>query len=113
MHELLALLEGGDRRSIGNVNAVIAAVEHDPSLIDVLFQGMLSEDPLIRMRAADAIEKITRKHLDWLQPYKEQLLTITILEQVMKMGSPAAKSRGRKLLRQLTMQRSHEERKTP
>ncbi len=75
MHDVFALLEGRDRRSIGNVNAVIAAVEHDRSLFDVLFHGLFSDDQLIRMRAADAIEKISRKHPDWLQPYKEPLLT--------------------------------------
>jgi hypothetical protein len=26
------------------------------------------------MRAADALEKMTVKHPEWLQPYKEQLL---------------------------------------
>ena len=38
--------------------------------------------------------------------------TITILEQVTTTGSPAVKSRGRKLLQQLTTQQQHEERKT-
>lgn len=74
MHELLSRLTGGDRRSIGRSNEVVAAVLGDPSLFGVLFSGLWSSDPLIRMRTADALEKITVKHPEWLQPYKEQLI---------------------------------------
>ncbi len=38
--------------------------------------------------------------------------TITILEQAASTDSPAVKSRGRKLLHQLTKQQQHEERKS-
>ena len=54
---LLAKLQGGDRRSIGRVDEVVREVLADPSLFRLLFEGMLHEDPLIRMRAADAPEK--------------------------------------------------------
>jgi len=74
MHELLSRLTGGDRRSIGCTGEVVAAVLGEPSLFGVLFSGLWSSDPLVRMRAADALEKITRKHPEWLQPYKEQLI---------------------------------------
>jgi HEAT repeat protein len=74
MHELLSRLTGGDRRSIGRSNEVVAAVLGDPSLFGVLFSGLWSSDPLIRMRTADALEKITVKHPEWLHPYKEQLI---------------------------------------
>lgn len=67
-------LTGGDRRSIGRSNEVVAAVLRDPSLFGVLFDGLWSSDPLIRLRTADALEKITVKHPEWLQPYKEQLI---------------------------------------
>jgi len=36
---------------------------------------LLENDPIIRMRASDALEKISRQPLDWLQPYIPQLLT--------------------------------------
>jgi hypothetical protein len=74
MHELLNRLTCGDRRSIGRSNEVVAAVLGEPSLFGVLFSGLWSSDPLIRMRAADALEKITRRHPEWLHPYKEQLI---------------------------------------
>ena len=35
----LARLAGGDRRPIGNVNTVLAAVENDPSFFEVAFHG--------------------------------------------------------------------------
>jgi hypothetical protein len=74
MHELLDKLTGGDRRSIGRSDEVVAAVLRDPSLFGVVFGGLWSSDALVRMRAADALEKITAKHPEWLQPYKEQLV---------------------------------------
>jgi len=36
--------------------------------------GLWSEDPLVRMRAADAAEKVSRKNPDILNPYKAELL---------------------------------------
>jgi hypothetical protein len=74
MQEVLNKLAGGDRRSIGKSNEVVADVMRDPSLFGIVFAGMLSDDPLIRMRSADAIEKITAKHPEYLQPYKEKLI---------------------------------------
>ncbi len=74
MHEILNKLRGGDRRSIGRAHEVVEDVLRDPSLFGAVFEGMLSENPLIRMRAADVIEKVTAKHPDYLHPYKEVLL---------------------------------------
>jgi hypothetical protein len=37
---------------------------------------MLHHERLLVMRAADAIEKITRQHREFLQPHKDQLLSI-------------------------------------
>ena len=56
MHGVFALIAGGDRRSIGNVNAVLAAVENDPSFFEVAFHGLLSENALICTRAASSTE---------------------------------------------------------
>jgi HEAT repeat protein len=74
MTDLLKKLEGGDRRSVGRVNEVVAQVLGDPSLFEVVFDGMLSHDPLVRMRSADAVEKITAQHSEYLQPYKKKLI---------------------------------------
>jgi hypothetical protein len=56
---ILALLEGGDRRSIGRSDDVAAIV---------------SKNRLVRMRAADATEKVARKIPDLLWSYKRELL---------------------------------------
>jgi hypothetical protein len=74
MNAILQKLTGGDRRSIGRVDEVVAEVLSNPDLFDVLFQGMLSDDLLLRMRCADAVEKISIQHPEYLQPYKRQLI---------------------------------------
>ena len=74
MNDILKKLEGGDRRSIGRVDEVVAEVLNDPSLFEVIFNGMFSNDPIIRMRSADAVEKITAKHPEHLQSYKNKLI---------------------------------------
>ncbi len=35
---------------------------------------MFAADPVIRMRAADVIEKVSRKHPGYLQPFKNKLI---------------------------------------
>ena len=74
MHQLLLKLTGGDLRSIGDVEHVIRKVKKRPDLFNVLIDGLSVEDPLVRMRAADAIEKISTDHPQLLQPFKKQLL---------------------------------------
>jgi len=71
---ILALLEGGDRRTIGRADEVAATVSKDPGLFRGLIAGMWSKDPLVRMRAADATEKVTRRSRELLRPYKKELL---------------------------------------
>jgi hypothetical protein len=71
---ILADLEGGDRRSLGRADQVVFAVIDDPKLFRQLIAGLWSSDPLVRMRAADAVEKVTREHPKLLQPYKKELL---------------------------------------
>lgn len=74
MHDILAMLSGGDRRSIGRANEVAAIVGAEPALLPVLLSGMLDPDPLICMRCADAAEKVTLRHPRRLQPHKAALL---------------------------------------
>jgi HEAT repeat protein len=71
---ILALLKGGNRRSIGRSNEVAAAVLVNPKLFAALVKGLWDEDPLVCMRAADSAEKVTRERPDLLVPYKEELL---------------------------------------
>lgn len=83
MHPILEMLKGGDRRSIGRSNEVMARVLNEPELFDALFWGMLTDDPVIRMRSADAAEKVTAIHPEYLIPHKGVLLkTLAKVEQV-------------------------------
>ena len=72
--DLLRLLRGGDRRTIGRADKVAAIVSNDFLLFPELIAGLWSEDPLVRMRAADAAEKVTRADPNLLRPYKKELL---------------------------------------
>ena len=73
MHPILPKLFGTDRRSIGRSDEVVAEVLADPTLFGAVFEGMLAADPVLRMRAADAVEKITAQHPEYLRPYKTKL----------------------------------------
>lgn len=75
---ILGLLKGGDRRSIGRADEVAAAVYKNFARFPELIQGLWSEDPLVRMRAADAAEKITRSSPDLLRPHKRELLGLMV-----------------------------------
>jgi hypothetical protein len=72
--DILRKLQGGDRRSIGQADEVVAEVLEEPDLFGTLFCGMASKDPIVRMRAADVVEKVSALHPECLQPYKEDLL---------------------------------------
>jgi hypothetical protein len=71
---ILDKLEGEDRRSVGRVDEVVQQVLGDTTLFDELVHGILDKDPLIRMRSADAVEKITARHPELLEPYRGLLL---------------------------------------
>lgn len=71
---ILDFLRGGDRRTIGRADKVAAIVSKDPRLSPELMAGLWSEDPVVRMRAADAAEKVTRENPKLLRPYKRELL---------------------------------------
>lgn len=73
---LLRQLKGGDRRSIRGVPAVVDQVVADPSLFRVVFDGKNDPDPLVRMRCADAVEKVTAVRPEYLTPYKKRVLRL-------------------------------------
>ena len=73
---LLQALKGGDRRSIGRSNQVVAIVCRKPALFPALIDGMHHVDERVRMRAADAIEKVTVTNPQWLQPFRWQLIRL-------------------------------------
>jgi hypothetical protein len=74
MHPLLQKLQGGDRRSIGKSEDVVADVLSNPALFSVVFEAMFGSDSLVSMRAADAVEKITLEHPEYLRPHQAKLI---------------------------------------
>jgi len=73
--DVLEKLRGGDRRSTGRAEAVAEDMLHDPSLFDDVFEGMSDDDPVVRMRAADAVERVTAERPDLLgDAHRDRLL---------------------------------------
>ncbi|MDX5324328.1 MAG: hypothetical protein LPJ96_11995 [Exiguobacterium sp.] len=58
--DIRELLNGGDLRSIGQVDAVVVNVGDDPDRFSELMTGLTDDRPVVRMRSADAVEKVTR-----------------------------------------------------
>ena len=58
--DIRELLSGGDLRSIGHVDAVVVYVGDDPDRFNELMTGLTDDRPVVRMRNADAVEKVTR-----------------------------------------------------
>jgi len=74
MSRILQKLKGGDLRSIGKAEEVVNDILEKPALFAEVFEGMLNDDPLVRMRSADALEKVSSKHPEYLQPFKNRLI---------------------------------------
>src|SRR6266446_7689717 len=71
---LADMLRGGDRRSIGKANPIAKLVLSEPTRVTELFKCLWDENPVVRMRAADAAEKITVTRPELWNPHKKELL---------------------------------------
>ncbi len=82
MTNIIEKLRGGDRRSIGRANEVVRDIEQYPTLFNAVFEGLFSPDSVVRMRAADVIEKVTQTRPELLTDYTEPLIALlTTAEQ--------------------------------
>lgn len=72
--DILETLSGGDRRSIGEADRVVAQVLKTPKLFGDVIRGFTHADPLVRMRCADVAEKVSAVHPEWLRRHKQALL---------------------------------------
>jgi len=68
-------LEGGDLRSIAGVDELVSLIQSQADF-DRLFAYLYSEERLIRMRAADAIEKISAERSEFLSEHKVKLIQL-------------------------------------
>ena len=66
-------LGGGDLRSIGNADSIVSEIQNQDDF-DALFSCLYSDDRLVVMRAADAIEKITRERVDFLCGHDDAII---------------------------------------
>ena len=71
---LSSILQGGDRRSLGQANHVAALILGQPKRFTELLECLWSDDPVVRMRAADAAEKASAQRAELLRPFKAELL---------------------------------------
>jgi HEAT repeat protein len=74
MNDVISILEEGDLATIGRVSEIIKMVADKPEVFPELVQAMAHADPGVRMRASDAVEKISRTQPDYLQSHKTFLL---------------------------------------
>src|ERR1700684_1772164 len=72
--KIASMLVGGDRRSIGRANAVARIVLREPRRFPELIKCVWDENPVVRMRAADAAEKVSAKKPRLLGRHKSELL---------------------------------------
>src|SRR5262249_9486960 len=72
---ILHKLRGGDRRSLGRSGQIVSDIAADPKLFAAAFDSLLDSDSVVRMRAADAVEKASRERRELLKPHKRALLT--------------------------------------
>ena len=68
------MLEGSDRRSIGRADEAARLVLGEPRRFRDLIKCLWDENPVVRMRAADAAEKISAKEPRLLDRHKAELL---------------------------------------
>lgn len=69
--EFLALLSGGDRRSIAQSNRVRTLIEQRPSRVKELAALTSNNDWLVTQRAVDLLEKLAHEYPEWVEPYKQ------------------------------------------
>ncbi|MGP8217248.1 MAG: hypothetical protein ACLQQ4_16895 [Bacteroidia bacterium] len=68
-------LKGGDLRSIGKVADIIKQLNSQKDF-DELFMGLFDTNRVVVMRCADAIEKITILHPEYLNIHKKELIKL-------------------------------------
>ncbi len=61
---------------VKGVDNAVETVKNNPTLFTVLIDGLSSENELIAMRSADAIEKLIKNNLELLHPYKNKLMAL-------------------------------------
>lgn len=77
---IIKQLGGGDRRSLGRANQLAAQAAKSQAIFAGLIEALFHDNPIIRMRAADASEKASRSNPKLLEPYKAELFSLLASE---------------------------------
>jgi hypothetical protein len=75
MNDFAPLLMGKDLRTIKKADQVAGLIDSQQSF-DSLFALLFHHERPLVMRAADAVEKVTIKHREFLIPHKQQLMSL-------------------------------------
>jgi len=82
MNTLLEKFTSGDLRSDGLASEVAASVVDDLSLLPLLTSGLDENDPVVRARSADALEKVTRMQPEVLKDRLPQMVRLALTDEV-------------------------------
>ena len=66
----------GDLRTTGYADDVVKEVVKDPGRFEEILSGLTHLNPGVRMRAADALEKVSAQKPALLQPHKKLLIEV-------------------------------------
>ena len=69
------MLTGGHPNSLGRTVEVVEAALAEPDRLDALFACYQSDDPVVRLRASNALKRIEKAAPDLMIPYIDRLLT--------------------------------------
>ena len=75
-HPMLQKLVRGDMRTTGSADKVVTEVLKKPELVDILVDGLNDGEPGVRMRTADALEKIATRDASLVQPHVGELIEV-------------------------------------
>jgi len=70
----ISMLAGGRRQSIGESDAVAQQVRSQPDLAGELWEAIAFPDPLVHMRAVDALEKVSASRPEVLVGHEQEIL---------------------------------------
>ncbi len=73
---ILQTLALGDRRTTGTADKIATVIADDSKLFDKVFGLIISKDKGLAMRAADAVEKASRKNSNLLKPHRAKLIKL-------------------------------------
>jgi HEAT repeat protein len=82
MVDFLEMLSGGDLRSDGRSNEVVEIVLRSPQLLGKLIEALSETDDVIRGRAADALEKVSRTRPELVKEHLPLLIKLAYDDKV-------------------------------